>query len=132
MNNQSSYCNNLSSDGCCLTGGITIGAAASRVRRTVPLIFEDAENGLSARMYKTIAELYDLFNDHGRRINFLIKKSMLCSGNLRPASVSSKLKALDLKRLWPLLRQLAIKMVVTLLHDLVWFHGNTQVATGRY
>lgn len=74
MNNQSSYCNNLSSDGCCLTGGITIGAAASRVRRTVPLIFEDAENGLSARMCKTIAELYDLFNDPGRRINFFDKE----------------------------------------------------------
>lgn len=55
---------------CCLIGGITIGAAVSRVRRAVPLILEDAENGLSVRMRRTIAELYDLFNDLGRRISF--------------------------------------------------------------
>lgn len=56
--------------GLLLDRGITIGAAVSIVRRAVPLILEDAENGLSARMSRTIAELYDLFNDPGRRINF--------------------------------------------------------------
>ncbi len=50
--------------------GITIGAAASRVRCAVPLILEDSENGLSVRMRRTIAELYDFFNDLGRRISF--------------------------------------------------------------
>lgn len=45
-------------------------ATVSRVRLAVPLILEDAENGLSVRMRRTIAELYDLFNDLGRRINF--------------------------------------------------------------
>ncbi len=29
-------------------------------RRAIPLILEDAENGLSSRMRRTIAELYDL------------------------------------------------------------------------
>lgn len=48
--------------------------AVSRVRRAVPLIPEDAENGLSARMRRTIAELYDLFNDPGRRITFFDKE----------------------------------------------------------
>lgn len=56
--------------GLLLDRGITIGVAVSRVRRSVPLLLEDAENGLSARMRRTIAELYDLFNDLGRRINF--------------------------------------------------------------
>ncbi len=31
---------------------------------------EDAEKGLSSRMRRIIAELYDLFNDLGRRIIF--------------------------------------------------------------
>ena len=60
--------------GLLLDRGITIGAAVSRVRRDVPLILEDAENGLSVRMRRTIAELYDLFNDLGRRISFFDKE----------------------------------------------------------
>lgn len=60
--------------GLLLDRGITIGAAVSRVRRAVPLILEDAENGLSVRMRRTIAELYDLLNDLGRRINFFDKE----------------------------------------------------------
>ena len=73
-----------------LDRGITIGAAVSRVRRAVLLILEDAENGLSARMRRTVAELYDLFNDLGRRINFLIKKLTLCSCNQKPARALPK------------------------------------------
>lgn len=60
--------------GLLLDRGITIGAAVSRVRRAVPLILEDAENELSARMRRTIAELYDLFNDLGCRIHFFDKE----------------------------------------------------------
>lgn len=60
--------------GLLLDRGITIGAAVSRVRRAVPLILEDAENGLSVRMRRTIAELYDLFNDLKRRIHFFDKE----------------------------------------------------------
>lgn len=121
--------------GLLLDRGITIGAAVSRVRRAVPLILEDAENGLSVRMRRTIAELYDLFNDLGRRINFLIKKLMLCSGNQKPVSALPKLKALALKQPRLLLPRLAeepnLKMVVTLPHGLVWFHDNARVATSR-
>lgn len=98
--------------------GITIGAAVSRVRHVVPLSLEDAENGLSARMRRTTSELYDLFNDLVRRMNFLIKKLMLCSGNQKPASALPK--------------ELNLKIVVTLPHGLVWFHDSTRVATGRY
>lgn len=54
--------------------GITIGAAVSRVRHVVPLSLEDAENGLSARMRRTTSELYDLFNDLVRRMNFFDKE----------------------------------------------------------
>jgi len=54
--------------------GITIGAAVSRVRHVVPLSLEDAENGLSSRMRRTTSELYDLFNDLVRRMNFFDKE----------------------------------------------------------
>lgn len=115
---------------------ITIGAAVSRVRLAVPLILEDAENGLSVRMCRTIAKLYDFFNDLGRRINFLIKKLMLCSGNQKPASALPKLKVLALKQQQLLLPRLAkelnLKMVVTLPHSLVWFQDGTRVVTSRY
>lgn len=60
--------------GLLLDRGIPIGSAISRARRAIPLILEDAENGLSSRMRRTIAELYDLFNDLGRRIHFFDKE----------------------------------------------------------
>ncbi|EIP4525635.1 IS110 family transposase, partial [Salmonella enterica] len=60
--------------GLLLDRGIPIGSAVSRARRAIPLIPEDAENGLSSRMRRTIAELYDLFNDLGRRIHFFDKE----------------------------------------------------------
>ncbi|SUF54964.1 transposase IS116 [Salmonella enterica] len=49
-------------------------------------------------MRRTIAELYDLFNDLERRIHFLIRKLKQYSDNQKPVSVSPKLKALVLKR----------------------------------
>ncbi len=60
--------------GLLLDRGIPIGSAVSRARRAIPLILEDAENGLSSRMRRTIAELYDLFNDLERRIHFFDKE----------------------------------------------------------
>ncbi|EAC0475104.1 IS110 family transposase, partial [Salmonella enterica subsp. enterica] len=60
--------------GLLLDRGIPIGSAVSRARRAIPLILEDAENGLSSRMRRTIAELYDLFNELGRRIHFFDKE----------------------------------------------------------
>jgi len=114
---------------------ILIGSAASRARRAISLIPEDAENGLSSRMRRTIAELYDLFNDLERRIHFLIRKLKQFSGNQKLVSVSPKLKALALKRPRPLLlilaKELNLRMVVTLQHGLVWLRASTQVATGR-
>lgn len=70
---KSSYCNRLSR-GLLLDQEIAIDVAVLRVRHTVPLILEDKENGLSTRMSRTVAELYDLFNDLGRRINFFDKE----------------------------------------------------------
>ncbi|MGK3126453.1 IS110 family transposase [Candidatus Pantoea formicae] len=60
--------------GLLLDRGISIGTAMSRARRAVPLILEDGENGLSIRMRKTIAELYELFIDLEKRINFFDKE----------------------------------------------------------
>ncbi len=119
--------------GCYLTGD-PIGSAVSRARRAIPLILEDAENGLSSRMRRTIAELYDLFNDPGVGSIFLIRKLKQYSGNQKPVSVSPKLKALVLKRPRPLLllaKELNLRMVATLLHGRVWFHASIRVATGR-
>lgn len=53
---------------------IPIGRAVSRACRAIPLIIEDAENGLSPRMRRTIAERYDLFNDPEHRICFFDKE----------------------------------------------------------
>lgn len=121
--------------GLLLDRGIPIGSAVSRACRAIPVILEDAENGLRPRMRRTIAELYDLFNDLERRIHFLIRKLKQYSGNQQPVSVSPKLKALALKRPRPLLlllaKELNLRMAVTLLHGLVWFHASTRVATGR-
>jgi hypothetical protein len=41
-------------------------------------------------MRRTIAELYDLFNDLERRIHFLIRKLKQYSGNQKPVSLSPK------------------------------------------
>lgn len=60
--------------GLLLDRGIAIGNAISRARSAIPLILEDAENGLSGRMRKTIAELYDLFTDLKRHIHFFDKE----------------------------------------------------------
>lgn len=60
--------------GLLLDRGIPIGAAITRARRAIPLILEDAENGLSARIRRTIVELYDLFLDLERRIGFFDKE----------------------------------------------------------
>ncbi|BBE80108.1 MULTISPECIES: IS110 family transposase [Phytobacter] len=57
--------------GLLLDRGIPIGSAVSRA---IPLILEDAENGLSTLMRRTISELYDLFNDLERRIHFFYKE----------------------------------------------------------
>lgn len=122
--------------GLLLDRGITIGAAVSRVRRSVPLILEDAENGLSVRMRRTIAELYDLFNDLGRRINFfdkeidaVFRQSEACQRIAKVKGIGPKQPRLLLPRL---AKELNLKMVVTLPHCLVWFHDSTRVATSRY
>lgn len=60
--------------GLLLDRGILVGISVTRARRAIPLILEDAENGLSARMSRTIAELYDLFLDLERRIGFVDKE----------------------------------------------------------
>lgn len=121
--------------GLLLDRGIPIGSAVSRARRAIPLILEDAENGLSTRMRRTIAELYDLFNDLERRSIFLIRKLKQYSGNQKPVSVSPELKALALKQPRPLLlllaKELNLRMAATLLHGWVWFHASIRVATGR-
>jgi len=58
----------------------------SRARSAIPLILEDAENGLSIRMQKTIAELYELFIDLEKRIKLFIKEIETVSGNQRNVS----------------------------------------------
>lgn len=47
--------------GLLLDRGIAIGVTVTRARREIPLILENAENELSSRMRRTIAELYDHF-----------------------------------------------------------------------
>ncbi|MEP0001170.1 MULTISPECIES: IS110 family transposase [Marinobacter] len=60
--------------GLLLDRGIPIGQAISRLRRAVPLVLEDASNGLSFRMRRTICELYDLMISLEERIKFFDKE----------------------------------------------------------
>ncbi|CAJ0562512.1 rmpB-like protein [Klebsiella pneumoniae] len=80
-----------------LDRGITIGAAVSRVRRAIPLILEDAENGLSVRMRRTTAELYNLFNDLGRRISFFDKEIDAVFRQSEACQRIAKVKGIDPK-----------------------------------
>lgn len=56
--------------GLLLDRGIVVGKAVSRLRKAVPLILEDACNGLSTRMRRTIAELYDLMRHLDTRVAY--------------------------------------------------------------
>ncbi len=60
--------------GLLLDRGIVIGVSLTRARRTIPLILEDATNGLSDRMRRIIAELYDLLLNLDSRITFFDKE----------------------------------------------------------
>ncbi|WP_456405772.1 IS110 family RNA-guided transposase [Thiolapillus sp.] len=60
--------------GLLLDRGITIGSALTRARRAIPLILEDATNGLSDRMRRVVAELYDLLVSLDARIAFFDKE----------------------------------------------------------
>lgn len=112
--------------------GIPIGSAVSRTRRAIPVIPQKtvsvpvcAEQSLNSMIYLTISSIGSIF---------LLRKLKQYSGNQQPVSVSPKLKALALKRPRPLLlllaKELNLRMAVTLLHGLIWFHASTRVATG--
>ena len=60
--------------GLLLDRGIVIGKAVTRLRNAVPLILEDASNGLSIRMRRTVAELYDLMRHLDTRIAYFDKE----------------------------------------------------------
>jgi transposase len=54
------------------------------------LILEDAENGLSARMRRMIAELYDLFLDLKQPIGFFDKEVYIVLNSLKTVSILLK------------------------------------------
>ncbi|WP_337024221.1 MULTISPECIES: IS110 family transposase [unclassified Pantoea] len=84
--------------GLLLDRGISIGTAMSRARRAVPLILEDGENGLSIRMRKTIAELYELFIDLEKRINFFDKEIEIVFRQSAECQSKAKAKRIGPKR----------------------------------
>jgi transposase len=56
--------------GLLLERGVRIGVSITRLRRAVPEILEDAENGLSMSLRATIHELFALINDLDERIKY--------------------------------------------------------------
>ena len=93
--------------GLLLDRGIPIGSAVSRVRRAIPLILEDAENGLVPACAEQLPSSMSSLTISGVGSIFLIRKLKQYSGNQKPVSVSPELKALALKRPRPLLLLLA-------------------------
>ena len=60
--------------GLLLDRGIPIPKAITRLRRAIPLLLEDATNGLSLRMRRTIQELYELLTSLDERVLFFDKE----------------------------------------------------------
>lgn len=56
--------------GLLLERGITIGSSITRLRRMVPEILEDADNGLSISLRTSVNELYSLISDLDQRIQY--------------------------------------------------------------
>ncbi len=104
-------------------------------RRAIPLILEDAENGLSSRMRRTIAELYDLFNDLERRIHFFDKEIETVFRQSEACQRIAKVKGIGPKTATAVVAAIGkgteFRMVATLLHGWVWFYASIRVATGR-
>lgn len=71
--------------GLLLDRGLPIGTGITRARKMIPLILEDAENGLTGMMRETIFELYDLLRDlddrvrkFDQRIDVVFRASSTC------------------------------------------------------
>lgn len=60
--------------GLLLDRGIAMGVGITRARRMIPLILEDADNGLSGLMRETLAELYDLLRSLDERVRSFDQK----------------------------------------------------------
>lgn len=60
--------------GLLLDRGLPIGTGITRARKMIPLILEDAENGLTGMMRETIFELYDLLRDLDERVRKFDKR----------------------------------------------------------
>lgn len=86
-------------------------------------------------MRRTIAELYELFNDPERRIHFFDKEIETVFRQSEACQRIARVKGIALKRPRPLLlllaKELNLRMAATLLHGWVWFHASIRVATGR-
>jgi len=91
--------------GLLLERGIPMGISVTRARRAIPLILEDAENGLRALMRRTIAELYDLFLDLERRIGFFDKEIDTVFKRSEACQRIAKVKGIGPKTPQPLLRR---------------------------
>jgi transposase len=55
--------------GSLLDRGVAIGAGITRARRMIPLILEDADNGLSGLIREILAQLYDLLRGLDKRVH---------------------------------------------------------------
>ncbi len=86
-------------------------------------------------MRRTIAELYELFNDLGRRIHFfdkeietVFRQSEACQRIARVKGIGPKTATAVVAAIG---KELNLRMAATLLHGWVWFHASIRVVTDR-
>ena len=85
-------------------------------------------------MSRTIAELYDLFNDLERRIHFFDKEIETVFRQSEACQRIARVKGIGPKTATAVVAAIGkgtVRMAATLLHGWVWFHASIRVATDR-
>lgn len=78
-------------------------------------------------MRRTIAELYDLFNDLARRINFFDKEIEVVFRQSEACQRIARVRGIGPKTAMAVIAAIGLSLCC-----MVWFHASTQVAAGKF